>query len=301
MTARAHAPAGLGEARLVRAESIDSACELLAEAESSGKNAVLLAGGTDWVVDRHLLPVEKASVVDLVVDVTGIQELREIRFHAKNGHPHVTFGGGVTYWMLRRDPRVQKEIPIVSAMAADVGAVQIQTRGTLAGNIASASPAADGVPVLMALDGEVKLRSVHGERTVVLEQLFTGYRKTSLSRSEVIVEITCRIPAAGARVRWRKVGTRSAQSIAKVALASVVELEGGAISRARFGMASVAAVTHALPQTRSFVEGRKPSAIDDAELDDVLGKDIAPIDDVRSTGAYRMHVARALVRRALRD
>jgi CO/xanthine dehydrogenase FAD-binding subunit len=297
----AHAPAGLAETKLVRAKTIDQACELLAEAESAGKNAALLAGGTDWVVDRHLMSADEATKVDLVVDVTGVGELRSIRWYTRAGEPRVALGGGVTYWMLRSDKRLAKEIPMLGAMARDVGAVQIQTRGTLAGNIATASPAADGVPVLMALDGEVKLRSVHGERTVLLNQFFAGYRKTVLEKSEVIVEIELRVPRATARATWRKVGTRSAQSIAKVALASVVEIDRGTVTRARFGMASVAAVTHALPHVRTLLEGKKLSEIGRDVLDAALGSDVTPIDDVRSTGAYRMHVAKALLWRAVSD
>jgi CO/xanthine dehydrogenase FAD-binding subunit len=297
----AHASAGLGDAKLVRAKTIDHACELLAEAEAAGKNATILAGGTDWVVDRHLVSVDKATRVDLAVDVTGVDELRAVRWYTRAGEPRVGVGGGVTYWMLRNDKRLAKEIPMLGAMARDVGAVQIQTRGTLAGNIATASPAADGVPVLMALDGEVKIRSVHGERTVLLDQFFTGYRKTVLEKSEVIVEIELRVPRANARATWRKVGTRSAQSIAKVALGSVIEVDRGTITRARFGMASVAAVTHPLPHVRTLLEGKKASDMTRDLLDAALASDVAPIDDVRSTGAYRMHVAKTLLWQALSD
>lgn len=295
----AFAPAGLDAARLVRARTVDEACDLLAEAEGAGKQATLLAGGTDWVVDRHLVPVDKAAPVDLVVDVTGVDELRQVRFHSRAGEARVSLGGGVTYWLLRREKRLAKEIPMLGAMARDVGAAQIQTRGTLAGNIASASPAADGVPVLMALDGIVRLRSVHGERSVVLDQFFTGYRKTVMAKSEVIVEIEIRVPRASARCSWRKVGTRAAQSIAKVALAAVVESDRGTITRARFGMASVAAVTHPLANVRTYLEGKKTAAVTRPELDAALASDVTPIDDVRSTGEYRMHVAKALLWRAV--
>ncbi|HWL87034.1 MAG TPA: xanthine dehydrogenase, partial [Polyangiaceae bacterium] len=130
-------------------------------------------------------------------------------------------------------------------------------------------------------------------------QFFTGYRKTVMRADELITRIEVRIPAPGARVVWRKVGTRQAQSISKVALASVVESSSGVLAHVRFGMASVAASTHPLEHARRHLEGRAVDALDFDALDQALARDIQPIDDVRSTGEYRMHVAHRVLRRAL--
>ena len=162
MTARAHAPAGLEGAELARPKTIAEACALLGQATRAKKRAMLLAGGTDVIVDRHLMPVERARAhaLDLVIDVTGVTELSRVDEHVgDDGARRLVLGGGVTYWQLRTDPRITRAVPMLDVMARDVGAVQIQTRGTLAGNIATASPAADGVPALMALDGIVVLAS----------------------------------------------------------------------------------------------------------------------------------------------
>jgi xanthine dehydrogenase small subunit len=302
LLAPAFAPAGLSGTRLLHPATIDEACAQLAEARRAGKSAVVLAGGTDWIVDRHLMPIERAAAVDVAVDVTGIAELARVELHRTNGDAHLILGGGVTYWTLRTDARIASSIPMLAAMAKDVGAVQIQTRGTLAGNIATASPAADGVPALMALDGVVTVRSVDGMRMVPLSSFFTGYRRTAMKPAELIVAIDVRIPPAGAKVTWRKVGTRLAQAISKVALASVLETDAaGVITRARFGMASVAAVTTTLPAVRAYLEGRALAAVDRVALDAALEADITPIDDVRSTGAYRLHVAKAILWRAVVD
>jgi CO/xanthine dehydrogenase FAD-binding subunit len=312
MTAHAHAPAGLAATTMARPRTIAEACSLLADAKAAGSRAMMLAGGTDVIVDRHLLPAQKAEKVDLCVDVTAIAELARIDAKDEGGEAHLVFGGGVSYWQLRTDPRVTKAVPMLAAMAKDVGAVQIQTRGTLAGNIATASPAADGVPALMALDGIVTLAKKGGERKVRIEDFFTAYRKTVMGPDELIASIAVRVPKHGARVVWRKVGTRLAQAISKVALASVVEEDGGGgtsasqrgphqvVSRARFGMASVAAVTHPLRNVRTLVEGKRLADLDRAAVDAAVERDITPIDDVRSTGEYRLHVAKALVWRALR-
>jgi CO/xanthine dehydrogenase FAD-binding subunit len=217
----------------------------------------------------------------------------------KEGEQRLVLGGGVTYWMLRIDARVTATIPMLARMARDVGAVQIQTRGTLAGNLASASPAADGVPALMALEGTLTLTSVRGTRQVAVESFFVGYRKTVLEPDELITEIDLRVPPPGSWVRWQKVGTRLAQAISKVALASAVTVVAGKVARAHFGMASVGPVTAPLASVQALVVGQELARLERPAVDLAVERDIKPIDDVRSTGEYRMHVAKALVWRAL--
>ncbi len=293
-------PPGLGRTELVSARTLKEACELLARSAEAGVSTVLLAGGTDWLVDRHLAPVEKTTPVDRVIDLTGIDALSRVAFCMRDGERCMSLGGGVTYWALRRDARVAGTIRILADMARDVGAIQIQTRGTLAGNIASASPAADGVPALMALGAVVVLASAEGERKVALDQFFVGYRKTVLRPTEIIAAIEVRIPKDGAIVTWRKVGTRLAQAISKVALAAVVEVNrAGVVTKARFGMASVAATTSPLEGIRRLLEGKVLASVDRATLDAAVDAELKPIDDVRSTAEYRLHVAKALVARAL--
>ncbi len=300
----AHAPAGLERAEMARPKTIRETCALLAQATRAGKSALVLAGGTDLIVDRHLMPVDRAHAVDLVVDVTGVEELTNIAEREEAGERRLTFGGGVTYWQLRTDARVRAAVPMLDAMARDVGAVQIQTRGTLAGNIATASPAADGVPALLALEGVVKLvkqgDGALAERQVPLEDFFTGYRKPVLAADEVIAAIDVRVPRPGARVVWRKVGTRQAQSISKVAIASVVEVDDQKkMTRVRVGIASVAAVPRTLRDVCRVAEYKSIDELDRADVDAAIDREIKPIDDVRSTAEYRLHVAKALVWRAL--
>ena len=161
---RTFPPSGLAKTELVSPRTIAEACDLLSRASVEGKRAVLLCGGTDWIVDRHLMAPEKVTPVDTVIDLTKVAALSSIGFHEENGERRMVLGGGVTYWALRRDARVLGTVPMLATMARDVGAVQIQTRGTLAGNLASASPAADGVP---ALDGPRRHRGPqeHARRT----------------------------------------------------------------------------------------------------------------------------------------
>jgi xanthine dehydrogenase iron-sulfur cluster and FAD-binding subunit A len=276
-----------------RPESVEETCALLGRHLAEGTPTVLLAGGTDFVVEEHLAPVKaQPRAHAFVVDVSSLRELQAIE---ERGDV-VRLGGGVTYLTLRTHARLVERLPILAAMSKDVGAIQIQARGTLAGNLATASPAADGVCALAALDAVVGLQSVRGLREVPLETFYLGYKKTERAADELIAFVDVRVPKPEARWQWRKVGTRLAQAISKVALAAVAEIDGGVVTRARFGMASVAATTAFLPNVRASIEGTRVDAIDPEDAARALSKDIAPIDDVRSTGDYRMHVARALVR-----
>lgn len=196
---------------------------------------------------------------------------------------------------------LSRRAPVLTAMARDVGAVQIQARGTLGGNLASASPAADGAAALMALDADVVLASIHGERRVPLTQFFTGYRATRRAEDEAIVRVEFTLPRTGAHQVWRKVGSRTAQAISKVALAAVAEVERGRGVRSGFGMASVAPVTVSLPTVRALGLAPSLASVSDEELDAATRRDISPIDDLRSTAAYRLHVASALVKGFFRE
>ncbi|MEI8335191.1 MAG: FAD binding domain-containing protein, partial [Chloroflexota bacterium] len=208
-----------------------------------------------------------------------------------------------TFLEIARSPVVEHRVPLLGSAFRDVGAVQIQARGTLGGNLATASPAADGVAALAALDATLVLASVRGTRRVPLAAFYTGYKRSLRASDEAIVRIEIELPPRGARWSWRKVGTRRAQSISKVALAAVAELDGtgpGArVGRIGLGMASVAPTVTFLDAVRSLVLGRtllSLASVPAAELDAAVDAGISPIDDIRSTAAYRRHVARALVR-----
>ena len=182
----------------------------------------------------------------------------------------------------------------------DLGALQIQARGTLGGNLATGSPAADGVTVLAAYDATVVLASVRGERRVPMVEYQTGYKKSLKAPDEAIVAFEMDVPARYSWY-WRKVGTRRAQAISKVALAGIAVIEAGRVTRAGLGMASVAPVTALLSKTRQLLLSAPIAEIAGPDLDAAVLGDIAPIDDVRSTREYRAHCARILVKDFVRQ
>ncbi len=281
-----------------RAESLDSLCGIVAERHARGENTVLLAGGTDWVVEQEMRqPLGAGQTVPLVVDVSRLNDLRGISLQ----RGLLRIGAATTYLEMRRHPDILARAPMLEKMASELGAIQIQARGTLGGNVATGSPAADGVAALAAYDATIVVRSVRGERKISFSELQTGYKQSTRAPDEVIVAVEIAVLPAGTPWMWRKVGTRRAQAISKMALAAVAVRSDERVVRFGLGMASVAPVTATLPKTRALVLSKSLTEITGDELDKAVLADIAPIDDVRSTGEYRRHVATAIVRGFLRD
>jgi CO/xanthine dehydrogenase FAD-binding subunit len=177
---------------------------------------------------------------------------------------------------------------MLAAAAREIGGVQIQNRGTIGGNVANASPAGDTLPVLLAADAIVILRSAAGSRRVPMTTFYTGYRQTVARPDELIVGFD--IPAVRGRQWFRKVGTRAAQAIAKIVVAGVWDT-ARADARPRLAMGSVAPTPLRLPQTEQAL-GNGASL---AEAQEILQREIAPIDDLRSTAEYRRQVAANLL------
>jgi CO/xanthine dehydrogenase FAD-binding subunit len=193
-----------------------------------------------------------------------------------------------TYWDVISSAEVSADFPLLEQAARSVGAVQIQTRGTWAGNVGNGSPAADGVLALMAYDATVVLQSHAGQRSVPLDQYYTGYRESVRRPDELIIAID--VPRRARRHEWfHKVGARRAQAITKVGVAVVQDARGW-----RVVVNSVAPVVcrcrafeKALEAGQAFCRPR--------EIRPVLEQDIAPIDDLRSTAAYRSDVLSRLL------
>src|SRR5216110_1727379 len=187
--------------------SVREALDLLA----SDGAAVPIAGGTDLLVHW---PVRVEAHERTYVDLSRLDSLRPLRWTADE----LLLGGLTTYWDVIRDDRASQEFPLLVDAARQVGAIQIQARGTLAGNIVNASPAADGVPVLMAYDAVVVLESRRGREEVPLDRFYSGYKEMKRRPDQLVVGI--RLPRRRYSYQvFEKVGGRRAHAIAKVGLA----------------------------------------------------------------------------------
>ena len=258
--------------------ALPEALGLLAEQPES----IPIAGGTDLLVHW---PERVAEHERAYVDLSRIAELRSVA--RKNGE--LMLGALATYWDVIHAGPAQEAFPLLAAAARQVGAVQIQTRGTWAGNIVNASPAADGVPVLMAYDAVVVLESANGGREELpLDAFYTGYKQMKKRPDQLVVAI--RLPPRAYDVAiFEKVGGRRAQAIAKVGLAITRSQDGW-----RVVAASVApTVRRCLAVERLLDEGTPVRGPDD--LLPAIERDVTPIDDLRSTAAYRKRVMARLL------
>lgn len=246
------------------------------------------AGGTDLMVLLEAGRLEHRKFF-------SIAHLKELRGVEESG-AYVTIGALTTYADVRRSRLLAREFPMLVEAARETGGVAIQSRGTLGGNIANASPAADTPPALLAYGAEVELLSASGSRLVDYAEFHTGYRQTSMRADELIARVRLSRPAAGARHFYRKVGTRRAQAISKVCFAALAEAgEGGALGEVRIGIGSVAPTVLRCRATEALLRGRRPDGGLTKEALAELAREIAPIDDLRSTARYRLRVAQNLL------
>ncbi|MCG8469121.1 MAG: FAD binding domain-containing protein [Gemmatimonadetes bacterium] len=269
-----------------RPSSLSEALELL-DAEP---DALPIAGGTDLLVHW---PTRLDAHDRTYVDLTGVTSLR-----AHDWTPNaLVLGGLTTYWDVIRDTRARAEFPLLVDAGRQVGAVQIQTRGTWAGNIVNASPAADGVPVLMAYDAVVDLASTDGLESIRLDEFFSGYKEMRMSNRQLITAI--RLPRRAYDVAWfDKVGSRAAQAITKVGLAVTRRAEP-AEDRWRVVANSVAPTVRRCATVERLL-GRREAIGSPRVLAEAFARDVAPIDDIRSTRAYRSTVLSRLLYFGLR-
>ena len=273
--------------------ALDEAYALLADADGGAWRP--LAGGTDLMVT---MTGEIGDPPERVLDIWGLDELRGIRVEPDA----LVIGALTTYTDLRRSSEVGDLAPALAEAAATIGAAQIQNRGTLGGNVVNASPAGDTLPVLLALDAEMVLGSSRGERTVAATHFWPSYRTTARRDDELLLRI--RIPGVeGRQVRFRKIGTRRAQAISKVvmALAWVASGADAPWTDVRLALGSVAATTVRVPAVEAALAGNEPTRETADAAADALTAAIEPIDDVRSTAAYRRLVAGRVLHRLIRD
>lgn len=246
-----------------------------------------IAGGTDVMVQYSAgkLPARK------LVSIWNLPELRRIEVSADE----VQIGAGCTFTDLRQHEIVNREFSLLISAASCTGGIANQNRGTLGGNIANASPAADSLPALLAYEAELLLVSVGGKRRVPYANFHVAYRKTRLAPGELIGAICLKRRFSEYYAHARKVGARNAQAIAKVCFAGLGRVADGRVEDIRLAMGSVAPVPLRLTETERVANGKH---IDSQLLQTArtaAAAEVKPIDDMRSTSRYRAAVAGNLV------
>ncbi len=263
------------------------------EIKRNNPEVVILDGGTDLLAQWS----SGFQRPETVISIAGLTELNDICIKEK----YLVIGAGVKHSSIENSELIIKHVPILSVAAATIGAPAIRNMGTVGGNIANGSPAADLPPALLVHDSIINLASKDNSRSIALKDFYKGYKELDLRPDEIIVSISVPVLDNKAVSRFRKIGSRKSQTISKVCLGALAVLEDGAIKKIRLAAGSVGPYPQRLYATEKLLES--------AELTEKLieqsaksaASEVSPIDDVRSTAEYRSYALGALVADFIRN
>lgn len=263
----------------------------------SRTGAIPLAGGTDLLVRRRSWTGTLPDIQEPVVFVGALPELQGIEEQSASGRRSLRVGAGVTYADLLDHPRIPE---LLEGSIIELAAPGLRNVATLVGNICNASPAADAVCALYALDASVELASPGGRRTVAIEEFITGPGKTTLGPDELVTAVN--IPLIeGNRVLYQKVGTRRANALSKLSICAHATVEDDTVAAVAIALGAVAPTVVRVREAEELVLFRPVSKVA-GEIEAVIEAFrpfVTPISDQRSTADYRREVALGLVRRFL--
>lgn len=277
---------------LIAPASLDEILVLLAS--EPGKHTPI-AGGTELMVALNTGRLASRSLLSL-------HKLQELRF-IDNQPDRITIGSGTTFTDLRRDPAIAQHLPLLARAASWTGSIANQNRGTLGGNIVNASPAADSSPALLVYDAELALVSTSGTRTLPYTDFHLGYKHTELRPDELVHSVLFKRNFDGYKSYIRKVGTRNAQAISKIALAALALIESKnntvVVTDIRIAAASLADRPLRCLAAEQVLLQRPLTPATIASARSALTSEARPIDDIRSTAKYRAAVAANLLQEFL--
>lgn len=272
-----------------RPASLAAALRAWSAAESGTR---LVAGGTDLVVEQQ----RGAKLAHTLIDLSGLDE--ELKFVRCDGDQFVLGALATHNDVIASRDIVRRALPLAQA-CIEVGAPQIRTRATVAGNVVTASPANDTIAPLLALDARVTIASCEGDRTVALRDFYPGFRRTALQPGEIVRDIRFRALPDGSRGIFLKLGLRRAQAISVINAAIVLDLDGATIAGACVALGCVAPTVIRIPEAEAVLAGATFDAGTIAHAAQAAASAIAPIDDLRGSAEYRRHAVAAIVTQAL--
>lgn len=245
------------------------------------------AGGTDLMVllESGILPAGK------YLNLLGLKDLQGIAIRPNE----IELGATTTYTEIQENITLQKEFPNLAVAARETGAIAIQNRGTIGGNIGNASPAADSPPALLCYDAQLELVSESQTRLVPLESFYLGYKRTLLQKNELIKSVRLPRTFKNWSHHYRKIGTRKMQAISKIVFCATGKHAAGKIVDLRIAFGSVAPITLRCRQTENVVRGNTVTPLLIKKAQEILLSEIQPIDDIRSNRDYRKRVSQNLL------
>ncbi len=258
-------------------------------------NHRLMAGGTD------ILPRLRRSPGNVPIELIDLSRLKEFRFIRQSGD-EIEIGSLTTHAEIAASEIIRSQAPALADAASQIGSVQTRVRGTLGGNLANASPAADTVPPLLCLDATIFLSSQNSTRQVPVCEFFTGPGRTSLQANELIHSVCFDAQKGRYGFVFSKLGRRNGMAIAVVSLAVLLKLEAsGKIQKIRIALGSVAPTAVRCQHAEKVLIDQYPSEALFAQAAAAVQQDISPISDLRATAEYRRHTATVLLERALME
>ncbi len=269
-----------------------SVAEALSLLASYGGRARALAGGTDLLVQIR----NKAVKLEYVIDISLIPGLGYIRFDDKNG---LALGALTTVRSLERSAELQQRYPVLSQAAGQLGSMAIRNVATIGGNLCNAAPSAENAPSLLGLDARVKIIGPESERTMPLEDFFTGPGKTALRPGELLTEIQVPPPAPHTRGVYLKHSIRGSIDLAITGVAAIVTLDGRVCRDVKIALGAVAPTPLRARKAEEVLRGEKvtPALVEKAAA--AAAEQCRPISDVRASAEYRREMVRVLTRLAL--
>lgn len=257
------------------------------------REAVFIAGGTDIMVQRNI----SRKKFPVLIDLSRVPDLQKLYLQRDGLH----IGAAVTYSTLQASGILKTDYPVLHGLIRLIASLQIRNFGTLAGNIANASPVGDTIPLLMVMDASLRLQSEQEMNHVPLDEFFIGYRKTALQKGEFIKEVIIPPPDRKAYLKTIKSAKRKSVDISAVVTAVRVKQEEGIIVKASLALGGVAATTVLSPSFSALLQNQKPADLDENAISEAVAKEFTPLSDVRGADEYRSQLIRNHIKIYLQD
>lgn len=276
--------------KYIQAQSIEAAVEALAEA---GESARIIAGGTDLILELERGVRQGITTIIDITTIPGLDEITEDSEGLIHMGPLVTHNHVVASQLMR-----DKAFALLQA-CWEVGSPQIRNRGTVVGNLVTASPANDTISPLMALDAKLKLVSKRGERIVALADFYTGVRKTVMETDEIITDVFFSVPGSDQESYFIKTALRKAQAISVINVSVLLTVKAGVVENAQITLGAASPTIIHAEAAETYLAGK---TLDDAvvqETAELVAEAARPISDVRGSADYRAYMMGVIARRAL--
>jgi CO/xanthine dehydrogenase FAD-binding subunit len=273
-----------------QAQDLDSLQHLLTE---YGGNMHLLAGGTDFMVELRQPHFEAR---EHIIDISGLQEIRGI----KEDGSYINIGAAVTHDMIVHNELVREYAALLSAACRKIGSQQVRNRGTIGGNICNASPCADTVPALIALDAELTILSADGVRKTPIADFFYKPYQPKIEAGEAVVNIRFKKLNKDQRSAFIKLGRRNAVAISRISIAAVLSVDSqNTVKEVRIAPGSVFPSWRRITEAETFLSGREAIEKNFEEAGKITARKMIEISGRRWSTDYKEPVTASLIKRTL--